>query len=101
MTKQVSIDPAEKLAKQILQDALLKLAFRGTGSSTSLTRDHEGRLWLWAGYIEDPQPGDGTRECEILAEMGVLGEDEPENGFHAYPLTELGERVRRVLNSYP
>lgn len=72
----------EIFGKTVTNAAEALLALRG---ACSTSKDDDGITYVWAGYLSGQEPGDGTRECEMLVEAGIFERDTDEDGeYHVY-----------------
>lgn len=72
----------EIFGKTVTNAAEALIALRG---ACSTSKDDDGITYVWAGYLRGQTPGDGTRECEMLVEAGILERDTDEDGvYHVY-----------------
>jgi len=58
------------------------------GAQVSVSRDESGVRWVRAGHTGEQTDGDGTALCQALHSHGVLGDDQPDDGYHVYPVID-------------
>lgn len=70
---------------QDMTDAEILTAIQG---SISISTDPDTRQeWIWAGYADHEEPGDGSAACRELARRGLLTGYEVTDGYHTWALT--------------